>query len=466
MTEECKNRLHRAQHIAIVLWLGFMLLQSSSCGEPDRTPKPTEPPEAVAAVAQDYDVSRERAEVKAHLYGESASLAETELITLLNSNWRDMLDYGRVWTDHAGRAELRADCSQVSGATECNCEAVILYENSNLVARSCHPEDPAGTCLSGQAALNNCDICFETLSSRTCPEGTWVSITYLGASEITIVTVGEGAATVTPVTILDYMETGPLEFRFRTREWSNTPIRLAAETIPSESGEVNLPFFVYTAPDANLERIQIQAEELGITLPPPGRPLPIDQLPSLVDEEFGLPVVLEALAWEQPNLQLWMYDLSKTVYERGGIVFPPFTPPDWDLGLVLDFDGAQLADTRVQEAVVLGIDKKSVVSGAFANEQVPGFHALIGGIPVDAFTLPYDPEEARVRLMEVNFGEQLVYVLFPIDDDAVARAGKLIAGAVSEIGIKDLPVPVPMAEMGALRQEYALTGQPVLAIYR
>ena len=139
MTEEKRSRVYRALRIAVVLWVGFLLLQCGGCGDPTAKPEPTDTPETVGVAAEDYDVSRERAEVRAHLAGESANLAEAELVTLLDSSWRDMLDYGRVWTNHAGRAELRADCSQVSGATVCDCEAVILYENGNLVARSCHP---------------------------------------------------------------------------------------------------------------------------------------------------------------------------------------------------------------------------------------------------------------------------------------------------------------------------------------
>jgi hypothetical protein len=419
------------------------------------------------AVALDYDVSRERAQVKAHIDGESADLTEAELFTLPNSDWRDMLNYGRVWTNHAGRAELRADCSQAAGgAMDCDCEAVILYEDGDLVARSCHPEEPEATCIVGQVALDECDICFETLSCRVCPEGTWVSITYLRRSEITIVTVGEGVAQVTPVTVLDYEETDPLEFEFKARRWSNAAITLEAESVPSESGQVNLPYFLYTAPETNLKRIEIQAEEMGHELPPAGTPLPIDQLPILVDPEFGLPPVLETLDWEEPNLQLWMHDLSETVYERGDIIFPPFMPPFRDGGLILDFDGDQLADPRVQEAVVLGIDKKYVMGVAFVDEQVPGFHAIIDAIPVDAYTLPYNPEESYALLDEAAFGDQLVLVLSPIDDDAVAHAAKLIAGEISEIGMSVMPMPVPMDELDAARQKYALARQPVIVIYR
>ena len=466
MTEDERNLVYRIARMALVLWIGLMLFQCGG-GEVVEEPEPTVTPDRGAAVALDYDVSRERAQVKAHVVGESDDTTVAELFTLPDSNWRDMLDHGRVWTDHAGRADLRAECSQpAGGAPECDCKAVILYENGDLVARACHPEDPQATCVVGQAALDECDICFETLSSRDCPDGTWMSVTYLRESEITIVTVGEGAATVRPVTVLDYQEADPFEFEFTTREWSTQTITLEAETISTESGQASLPYFLYTAPDANLKRIKIQAEEMGIELPPPGSPLPIDQLPILVDPEFGLPPVLETLAWEEPNLQLWMYDLSNTVYERGGIIFPPFMPPYRDEGLIIDFDGELLADTRVQEAVVLGIDKEYIMAEAFTDEEVPGFHAFIGGIPVDAFTLPYDPEQASALLEEVAFSDQLVLILFPMDDDALAYAAKLIAGAVSGIGIKDLPMPVPTAEFDAIRQEYAYARQPVIVIYR
>jgi hypothetical protein len=246
--------------------------------------------------------------------------------------------------------------------------------------------------------LDNCEICFETVSSRTCPEGTWVSITYLGESEITIITVGEGSATVTPVTVLEYEETAPLDFEFGTREWGD-PTTLKAEPVQTESGEATVPYFLYTAPTANLELIAAQAEEMGIELPPAGVPLPADQLSNLVDPEFGLPPVLEALDWPQPNLQLWMYELSVSALERGGILFPPFPPPDQADRVIMTFDGKQLDDPRVQEAFVAAIDEKGVMDRAFPNQDVQ-LVARIGDELVDASTIPYDPEKARATIPE------------------------------------------------------------------
>ncbi len=457
MDEEKRNLVYRVVRIAIILWVGLMLLLCGGCGEE---------PDAVS-VAHDYQVSRERAQVKAHVESESADTTEAELYTLPDSVWRDMLDHGRVWTNDVGRAELRADCTQpAGGAPVCNCEAVILYQGSSLVSRPCHPEESAGTCATGQALLVNCDICFETLSSRTCPVGTWVSITYLGQSEITIVTVGEGAATVTPVTVLDYEEIGPFEFEFKAREWSDEPIALEAESIATESGEANLPFFLYTAPEASLKRLMTQAEELGIELPPPGEPLPAEQLPILINPEFGLPPVLDALGWEQPNLQLWIFELSISASEHGDILFPPIPLPDEEPGFTLDFDGEPLGDWRVQEAFVLAIDKEAVTTQAFSAEGV-GFTAIIGGEAVDAYTYPYDPERALVMLEEAAYDrDQAVIILFPEEDAQVGDAAKLIAGALSEIDVNVELTPVPGMDLTYAREEFVSGGLPVLIVYR
>jgi hypothetical protein len=346
----------------------------------------------------------------------------------------------------------------------CNCEAIILYQASDLVSRPCHPEEAAGICATGQGLLNNCDICFETVSSRTCPEGTWVSITYLGESEITIITVGEGSATVTPVTVLEYDGTAPLEFEFTTVEWGD-PVTLKAEQVPSESGEVTIPYFLYTAPEANLERIAAGAEELGIELPPPGVPQPADQLPSLLDSELGLPPVLEALEWSQPYLQSWIYELSISAFERGGIQFPPIEPPSEAQQVTLDFDGVQLADPRVQEAFVSAIDQEAVVGRAFPNQEVQ-FTAVIGKNPVKANTIPYNPNQAQALLDEAGFDRgQMIMVVFPEEDAQVALAGKLIAGDLSRMGIKVEPTPVPGADLPAIVKKLASGEQPVVAVY-
>ncbi len=343
MTKRNRNVVYRLGRIMILVWAAILLVL---CGTP--TPNAQER----AAVAIDYDVRRERDQVKAHIEGLSTTLAEADLVTLSTSSWNAMLDHGRVATDEVGRAELRAECTPGCGCGgSCRCEAVVLYEGSHLVARPCHPEQAAGICATGQGLLSNCDICFETVSARTCPTGTWVSLSYLGESEVTLVTVGEGSATVTPVTVLDYAETAPLEFEFATLECGE-PVTLTAERIPRESGAVNLVYFLYTAPRENLERIAATADELGIRLPPAGVPLPADQLPSLVDPEFGLPRVLDRLEWAQPNLQLWMHDLSQSAFERGGMLFPPFAPPYQGLNeLSVLADGQLLANEYVHQAV-------------------------------------------------------------------------------------------------------------------
>lgn len=460
MTEGKRGLVRRAVRTVIVLSAGIMLLQCNGT-------ETVEPPEeARAAVGVDYEVSRERAVVRAHVEGQSASLAEAALFTLNNADWRAMLDHGRVTTDAVGRAELRADCEAAAdGTIVCDCEALILYQDSDLVSRPCHPEEAAGICATGQGLLDNCDICFETVSSRTCPEGTWVSITYLGESEITIITVGEGRATVTPVTVLEYDETAPLEFEFETREWG-PPVTLKAEQVESESGEVTIPYFLYTAPEANLELIAAGAEELGIELPPAGVPQPADQLPILVDPEFGLPPVLEALGWSQPNLQPWMNELSNSAFERGGILFPPFEPPDQVEQVILDFAGGQLADPRVQEAFVTAIDKKRVMEMAFPDQDVQ-LTARIGVDLVDANTIPHDPEKALALLDEAGYDHgQPVTVLFPEGDDEVAMAAKWIAGELSRIDIPVELTPAPEEDLSAILKKLVSAEQPVVVVLR
>jgi hypothetical protein len=57
-------------------------------------------------------------------------------------------------------------------------------------------------------------------------------------------------------------------------------------------------------------------------------------------------------------------------------------------------------------------------------------------------------------------------VLFPLEDDQVALAGKLIAGDLNRIGIEVEPAPIPGADMQAMMKEFVSSGQPVVAVSR
>jgi len=84
---------------------------------------------------------------------------------------------------------------------------------------------------------------------------------------------------------------------------------------------------------------------------------------------------------------------------------------------------------------------------------------------VDAFSIPYDPEVAYALLDEVAFDRDLgIFVVSP-DYVPVAYAAELIAGALSEVGVKLELVPVPMEDMDAAREEFALEQQPVVAVF-
>jgi len=132
----------------------------------------------------------------------------------------------------------------------------------------------------------------------------------------------------------------------------------------------------------------------------------------------------------------------------------------------LDFGSEPLGDSRVQEAFVLAIDKEPDTAQAFSSDAVR-FTAIIGGEPVDAYTIPYDPERANVLLEEAAYDrDQSVIILFPEEDDQVADAAKLIAGALSEIDVNVELTPVPGMDLGSARAEFVPGGLPVLIVYR
>jgi len=331
---------------------------------------------------------------------------------LANGSWKNLNTNDSVRTDQFGEAELELD--------GCN-GSVWVFDNSTLSVWTCTKQAESNNELwcteEGTAAFNiDCAARFvvDTPSALVTIQGTAFTVTYLPENRLTLVTVFRGVVDVAPVLDMDTLELG--------------------EPVPVEEG-----FFLYTMPG------ELSPEVGGV---PAREPHPLSELPKIV---YDL------------GIRGWMDGITR--WGDGQQILPPDWPFDPEQ-VTLDFDGGQLADRRVQEAVVSAIDQEAVVGRAFPNQEVQ-FTAVIGNNPVEANTIPYNPDQAQALLDEAGFDRgQVVTVVFPEEDDQVAMAAKLIAGDLSRIGIPVELTPVPGADLSAVMTKLASAGEPVIAVYR
>ena len=331
---------------------------------------------------------------------------------LNNDSWKNLNTNDSVRTDQFGEAELDLDGCNGSG---------WVFDNSTLSVWTCTKQAEAADefwCTEeGTAGFNiDCAARFvvDTPSALVTIHGTAFTLTYLPESRLTLVSVFRGVVEVAPVLDMGTMELG--------------------EPVPVEEG-----FFLYTTPG------EPPREAGGV---PAREPRPLRELPLIVDELDIRDRMDDITRWGDGQQLL---------------------PPDWPFGpeqVIVAFDGGQLADPRVQEGFVAAIDKERVLEQAFPDQDVE-FIARIADDLVDANTIPYDPEMAQALLEEAGYDPgQPVIVLFPEEDEQVARAAKWIAG---DLSLMDVPVeltPVPGPDLSAIWKEMVSAGQPVVAVYR
>jgi hypothetical protein len=248
-----KNRpLHH--QIIIGLSLLFVILLTSC----DQTPTPPEATPEVAIVPSGYEVRRNVTNVWATINDPDTPE------TLDDSNWYEVIANGLVSTDSTGEAQLQSDA----------CDAIYLYERSGLRLSSCSEEDlgTVGCSEEGTAVFDDCGITIQTASADLTWDTTWLSITYMGAEELTLVIVVEGRVTATPITVIEN--------------------RVRGSSVTVDAGQ-----FIYTVPDDRLQDIG------GVA---PRTAMPLRELPPLIN----------AL-----GIQNWVDDVRQRA-ERDGFQFP------------------------------------------------------------------------------------------------------------------------------------------------
>ena len=342
---------------------------------------------------------------------------------LTDSNWHSLNTGDAVKTDGVGEAELQLrDCTG----------SLYVFKNTKFGVYTCRKSEQAsgsGSCLAaGSASFNlKCSARFtvDTPGARVIIKGTAFSVTYLPASQLTLVTMLDGSATVQSVE------------------------DVAADRLGNEI-PVNAGSFLYTTPGPT------SAVFAGI---PPREPVDLNKLPPLVQE----------LAIQDPNVLDWM----SAVKDRASLdqVLPPNWPeqplperPSTQIGLFTD--GGPLADPRVQEAVLAAVDKQAATQGAFPGQDVELMSAL-GGQETDAYTIPYDLERTKQLLAETGYpGGFGLFLVFPGEDAALETMAHGIAENLGQVGISVEFVSVPAGELDKIVNISVSAGKPTLWLVR
>jgi hypothetical protein len=210
----------------------------------------------------------------------STDNAQPDDLLLVNDDaWHELFGVRMVTTDNSGQAQLRGP----------DCDWAFVYQNSGLKLSPCSKGGGTGDCAVGAVLSSDCDISIRTMPADVHKIGTWVAVIYLEESQVTLVIVGEGAASVIPATELEFelVDRERMEFEVFTRE--------LGEEIPVKV-ENREPRLLYTASDQRLDELRQFGE-----LPPAREPLGMEALPPL----------RETLGQLDPILNLWVEEIQK-----------------------------------------------------------------------------------------------------------------------------------------------------------
>ncbi len=199
------NKDYRPIHFALTSLIAFALLGSSCSGCPPRhkdqrnesaneqvnssTPNNNAKSEPTAPPAADSQVSRRNTNVTV-----AAKLQEPE--PLNDNDWHDLNSGDRIATDASGEAEVNIQ----------NCMRVFVFRDSQLRRSACPKVlSQTGNIYCAQAGTslfnNSCGskLRIQTDSAELTLEGTYFSVTYLEAQELTLVWVLQGKVQVRPI---------------------------------------------------------------------------------------------------------------------------------------------------------------------------------------------------------------------------------------------------------------------------
>jgi hypothetical protein len=313
---------------------------------------------------------------------------------LEDNDWHPLSIGDAVKTDNYGAAELTlVDCVG----------SVWVFKSGNFGVYDCSkPQKTSGqVCLeSGDAGFDlECSGRFtiETASCSITIQGTAFTVSYMPEDQLSLLVVLEGTVVLTPVLDIDTGE-------------------LAEEAIEVQGGQ-----FVFTQPGPEPEPIA------GL---PARTALSIELMPELVKEL---------------DIQPRFDDITTWGLEQK--ILPPIWPFMPNVGL---WDqGSPLEQAGVEDALLSAIDFEKVLPRSSpGTEQIAFTVTPLGQDTVDAYSLPYDLEQAKQQLAEGAYPDGFaVQVVYPEGDRLLAGMAERIARQLANAGLDAKAVAVPVDGM-------------------
>jgi hypothetical protein len=348
------------------------------------------------------------------------------------SGWHPLAAGDALSADATGEAELNF--------SDCWDGRLYLFDGSEgeVLVRDCRKaqyDEVSNLCIpNGTLYSSKClgEFSVSSGSGTMTKLGTSFSVTALpGDREISLVVVLEGQVRVEAVKSFD-------------------------PTVLEQATDVSAGEFYFTMPDAILSDVA--------GLRPRTRHSVSDLWP--VARELGIEdwmVKVRGRAEEDGVLpNNWPPELGGPGGEQGP---GPVTPPD-ENGYMVTSGGGALNDPRVQEAMYRAVDWQT--AGPAGSPSGGTATVFIGDKPVDAVKdLAQDPEMSKALLDEAGYaGDQLVVVLFPVEDQPLEKVAYLVARDLGMLGIEAVVEEVPGGELKTVMAVRMEAGEPVIVVSR
>ncbi|MCO6453198.1 MAG: hypothetical protein J5I90_20625 [Caldilineales bacterium] len=387
--------------LAMIFLLALVTILLAACDPtgpvpPAQTPKP------------DFDIRRETPVVNA---------GPTDPLPALNDAVFHPFPPGhRVNTNNTGEALVQGD---VGGKT---CK-IFVFRNTSLVKKACPRSSFQGsnTVCNEEGSALFIDCSSQLILTNTGAfqvKGSWVWVTYLPESQISLVAVLEGETDVQPVLNIDSGEMG--------------------EGMSLGPGQ-----FYYTMPDDMMM-------EVGSLQP--RRVYPFERLPEAIDN-------------------LGLHEWSERVQVRadeGGVPYLDAEPvqPSSDKRVYVRGGGGVLNEFPIQDSVGRAVDWSAIHESIFADETEIFFDLPDIKLP-DAREFPFDPEFSKAMLAEMGYPEGFpVRLLAYSYDDQLWTMAEWLIGMLGDVGIQVELMDVTPGDAEAIFAELISASEPVLWLSR
>lgn len=326
----------------------------------------------------DYEVSR----VQTKAWATIQDTTPDTLVLLGDTSWHWLVGQSLVTTDGTGQAEIRGP----------GCASLFVYQDSGLGRFDCERGGGVASCAVGAILNKDCDITIDTVPATVSFQGTWVSVIYLPNSEVTLVTVGEGTAIVTPYSGLFYEITGDGLLDLVVTE------RQATDRVVIEVPSGQEPLFLYTATDEQLADLMEKQD-----LPPARQALRMQDLPP----------VRQALQKKDPNLELWLEQVQEQGNRDGIELVRPATLVTFMNGEIQPnlAEGWDVSEDSLSWTFYLASDRKMADGNPYTAETVHEIFTLkeqaylqidnyVGSEVIDDLTLVLLLSEPNPKFLE------------------------------------------------------------------